>query len=466
MKRVSVTNLNARTIDIINVIRKNASISYQNEVPEIATSTDIPRVGEIICGYPAFANEFLSALMNRIALVQIRSATFNNPFERLKKGYLEFGETVEEVFINIAKAREFSAEKAEKREFKRTLPDVRSAFHTMNWIVQYPITIQDIDLRTAFKTENGVTDMIAKIVNSVYTANNYDEYLLFKYLLIKGITNGAFYPVSIGDGTNMDDSAVAFRGMSNQLTFISTNYNASHVTTNTLKPNQYIFMDSMFNAKFDVEVLARAFNMEKADFIGRLILIDDWTSFDNDRFDVIRESSTMIDEITSNELAIMNDVKAVIVDDEYFQVYDNLLMMTEKYVASGLYWNYFLNVRKTVSYSPFSNAIVFVTDDATLTTPETITLTVTAKSVNDGSTVITLENVGADSALTGIIPHFVQTLTATQNGVAVHKYGAYIFTSNATECDVECVVNGDTYKASENMETSVEVGDTITVTKE
>ena len=69
----------------------------------------------------------------------------------LKKGYLEFGETVEEVFVNIAKAREFSVEKAAAREFKRTLPDVRSAFHCMNWKVQYPVTIQDEDLRMAFQ---------------------------------------------------------------------------------------------------------------------------------------------------------------------------------------------------------------------------------------------------------------------------------------------------------------------------
>ena len=77
----------------------------------------------------------------------MQSATFNNPYAILKKGYLEFGESVEDIFVSIAKAVDFDVEKAPKREFKRTLPDVRSVFHTMNWRVVYPVTIQDEDLR-------------------------------------------------------------------------------------------------------------------------------------------------------------------------------------------------------------------------------------------------------------------------------------------------------------------------------
>ena len=175
--KIAVSQLNARTIDILNVIRANASMQYQSLVPEITNPDDIMQVGKFIYGYPNIANEFLSALINRIALVRVKSATFNNKFVNLKKGYLDYGETVEEVFVQIAKAREFSVEKAASREFKRTLPDVRAAFHSMNWKVQYPVTIQNEDLRMAFKSIEGVEDLISKIVDSVYTAAEYDEFL-------------------------------------------------------------------------------------------------------------------------------------------------------------------------------------------------------------------------------------------------------------------------------------------------
>ena len=357
-QRVAINSLNARTIDILNVIRNNASLAYQNSIPEISSEVDIPAVGEKLYGYPALANEFINALVNRIATVRIKSAVFNNAYAELKKGYLEFGETVEEVFVGITKAREFSAEKAEKREFKRSLPDVKAAFHVMNWRVQYPITIQDEDLRMAFQSVNGVQDLIAKIVDAVYTGAEYDEYLLFKYLIIKAVAKGEMKVVNVT--SDIKTSAKAYRATSNKLTFMSSTYNEAGVTTSTPKADQYIFMDSDTNAEYDVDVLAGAFNMDKAEFIGKLKLVDDWTTFDNERFDIIRENSDMIEPVTDAELAIMANVKGILVDGEWFQVYDNLNKMTETYVASGLYWNYFYHVWKTVSSSPFSNAVVFV----------------------------------------------------------------------------------------------------------
>lgn len=463
-KRIALSTLNASTVDILNTIRANASYEYQSLVPEITDVREIPRVGEVLYGYPALANQFINALVNRIALVNVKSATFNNAYAELKKGYLEFGETVEEVFVGIAKAREFSADKAEKREFKRTLPDVRTAFHTMNWRVQYPVTIQDEDLRTAFMSVNGVQDLIAKIVEAVYTGAEYDEYLLFKYLMIKAITHGKMFPKSIGTG-DMSKAAVAFRGMSNQLTFMSNKFNASGVTTTTPKKDQYIFMDSTYNAEYDVNVLAGAFNMDKADFIGKLKLVDDWTTFDNARFSEIMEESDMIEEVTAEELALMKNVKAVLVDSEWFQVYDNNNKFTEAYVASGMYWNYFYNVWKTVSSSPFSNAIVFVTDEAETDLPAKINVEVATKDTSEVGTVFTL-NVGEDTpALVGTEVKFVQTSDAVSKGIAVHKYGAVMFPAGQTTTTLQFELDGAIYTATTPLTTDTEIGSKLEFSK-
>lgn len=451
-KRVAITSLNASTIDILNTIRANASYEYQSSVPVVQTEHDIPKVGEILYGYPALANQFINALINRIALVRVKSANFNNMYSDLKKGYLEFGETVEEVFVNIAKAREFSAEKAEAREFKRTLPDVRTAFHTMNWRVQYPVTIQNEDLRMAFTSIGGVEDLIAKIVDAIYVANEYDEYLLFKYLIIKAVSHGKMYPVAF-DATDIKNAAKAFRGTSNQLTFMSNKYNADGVTTTTPKEDQYIFMDAQFNADYDVDVLASAFNMDRATFSGRLKLIDDFTTFDNDRFDVIRANSDQIEEVTTAELALMADVKAVLVDGEWFQVYDNANQFTEQYVASGMYWNYFYNVWKTVSSSPFSNAIVFVDDGATIADPDDVTFTVTDKSVTNESIILTLVPKAA-AALTPGNYEFIQNQDCVEGLIAVHKYGAIIYPADSSG-EILTVKVGDTiYQSSDGDATT------------
>lgn len=461
-----VSVLDASTVDILNVIRANASYEYQSQVPQITKANEVAQVGKVIMGYPALANQFLNALINRVALVRVKTANFYNQYADLKKGYLEYGETVEEVFVNIAKAREFSADKAEAREFKRTLPDVRSAFHTMNWRVQYPITIQDQDLHQAFLSMNGVQDLIARIVDSVYTAQEYDEYLLFKYLMIKSITAGKMYPVAV-DASDIHNSAIAFRGMSNQLTFMSNKYNANGVTTVTPKDDQYIFMSADFNAKYDVNVLAAAFNMDKADFQGRLKLIDDWTTFDNDRFESIRAASDMIDVVTDEELALMKDVQAVLVDKEFFQVYDNNIMFTETYVSSGLYWNYFLNSWKTVSYSPFSNAVVFVNNSANIALPADITAEVASKTVDENATVLTLIPQVDGAQLTAGNYEFVQTESLTAAGIGVHKYGALLIPASAAATEITLVMNvsGTTYTATTNINSATEVGETVTLSK-
>lgn len=466
-RRIANSTLNASTIDILNVIRQNASYDYQQNVPEVATVNDIPKVGEIIYGTPAFANQFINALVNRIAIVRVQSATFNNPYSILKKGYIEYGETVEDIFVSIAKAVDFNVEKAAKREFQRTIPDVRSAFHVMNWRVMYPVTIQDEDLRQAFLSIEGVQNLIAKIVDAVYTAAEYDEFLLFKYLLIKAISHGKMCPTSIGAGTNLSEAAVQFRGTSNLLPFMSSEFNEAGVKTNTPKAKQVIFMDAMFNAQFDVNVLASAFNMDKADFMGRLFLIDNWTDFDNERFDVIRANSDGIEEVTTEELALLANVKAVILDENWFQVYDNNNKFTEKYVASGLYWNYFYHTWKTVSNSPFANAVVFVTSAAGITLPSSITVHVDAKDESETATVFTIS---ADFESAGLNPqnvNFVQTEALTTAGIAVQKYGGLIIPASkiATEITLVAEINGTTYTATSTINGSTAVDATVTLNK-
>ena len=468
-RRIAVATLQASTLDILNVIRQNASYDYQQNVPEVTKSSDIPKVGEVIYGTPAFANQFLNALINRIAIVRVQSATFNNPYARLKKGLLDFGETIEDIFVSIANVVEYTPEKGAQREFKRTLPDVKSAFHTMNWRVMYPVTIQDNDLKLAFLSVDGVTNLITKIVDSVYQAAEYDEFLLFKYLIIKAVAHGKMKPVSVGDGTKTTDSAIQFRGISNKIQFMSNDYNEANVKTNTPRERQAIFMDAMFNAQYDVDVLASAFNMDKADFMGQLYLVDSFSEFDNDRFEIIRDNSDGIEEVTTAELNLMKDVKAIIVDENWFQMYDNMSKFTEQYVSSGLYWNYFYHEWKTVSSSPFANAVVFVNDTPTITNPATITVEIVDKSTSEEATTLSLSAESDGATLQPNQAQFVQTETLTTAGIGVHPFGAYLIPAGQADTDIQIVVenNGDTYtNATTKINASSEVGTSVELTKQ
>jgi hypothetical protein len=286
-------------------------------------------------------------------------------------------------------------------------------------------------------------------------------------MLIKSVTSGKMKPVAV-NAADPKNYAKAFRGTSNMLQFMKSEYNSAHVLNTTPKNRQVIFMDAQFNADFDVDVLSAAFNMDKADFMGSLFLVDDWTTFDNSRWEVIRANSDGVEEVTAAELTLMQSVKAIVLDEEWFQIYDNLNKFTEKFIASGLRWNYFYHTWKTVSFSPFANAVVFVLNTASIANPANVAYTVEAVDDADFAKVITLIPADADT-LGDRNMVFVQTQALTELGVAVQPYGA-IFVPSAvlegatTSVSVQAKLGADTYSATVDLAT-VAVGDTVTLAK-
>jgi hypothetical protein len=441
---VAQSKLNASTIDILNVIRENASLEYQNAVPKVSEVDDIIKVGQIIAGTPGLQNQFVSALINRIGLVMANSATFNNPYRDLKKGVLEYGELVEDIFVGLAKVVEYDPSKAESREFARTFPDVKSAFYKVNWRVMYPLTVQDSDLEMAFLNNGDVAGFITRLINAIIVSQEYDEFLLFKYLLIKAVAHGKMYPVAV-DGSDLKNYASEFKATRNKTKFMKREYNEAGVRNNIEDGNLCIFLDSDFDAQFDVNVLASAFNMDKADFIGRRYLIDDFTTFDNERWEIIRQNTIIemkgettgdggiIEPVTDDELALMQGVKAIMLDSDWFQVYDKKSIMKEKEVASGLYWNYFYHNWKILAHSPFANAVVFVDNTVDTDLPDTFDAEVTDVSTVKG---VYVYNLLVDDSAVSVAPsdvEYEQTEALTTDGVAVQKFGSYIVPKTALE---------------------------------
>lgn len=377
-----VVTLSNSSVDILNVIRENASQNYRDYVPKATADADaIRQIGAVIMDYPNLQNEFLSALVNRIGRVLITSKMYSNPWSMFKKGLLEFGETIEEIFVNIAKPFQFDQAVAESEVFKREIPDVRAAFHIMNYQKFYKATISNDQLRQAFLSWEGITDLIAKIVDAMYTGANYDEFLTMKYLLARHILDGHMYPVEIPTVSteNMKTIVSDIKGISNAMEFLSTEYNLTGVATHTPKADQYMLVNSKFDAVMDVEVLASAFNMEKAEFLGKRVLVDSFGKLDIARLAVLFKDDPTYIEPTSDELTALDKIPAVIVDKDWFMIFDNYQNFTEQYNGQGLYWNYWYHVWKTFSVSPFANNALFIPGTPSVTnvtvTPATATVT-------------------------------------------------------------------------------------------
>lgn len=364
--------LSATSNDILNAIRNTSSDNYRNYVPT-ADGTNLREIGAIIVGNPTLANEFITTLVNRIGMVIINSKMYENPWTMFKQGVLNYGETIEQIFVDLAKPFEFDMAVAENELYKRVESDVDSVFHILNYKKFYKVTVNEDMLRQAFLSESGVSDLVNRIIDSMYAGARYDEFLTMKYLLARHILNGELYAIAIPAVTkaNAKDITIKIKEASNNLTFMSTKYDLAGVHNFTDKDNQYLILNSGFDSMMDVETLATAFNMSKADFAGKRTLVDNFGELDKERLNQLFGSSAGYTEITDAECQALNTIPAVLVDKNWFMIYDYMDKMTNVMNEQGLYWNHFYHVWKVFSVSPFHNALVF-----TPTTPSVTSVTV------------------------------------------------------------------------------------------
>lgn len=384
--RPEAQSIEANSIDILNAIRNTASANYRDYVPVAVDESSVREIGAVIMTYQALQNEFLNALVNRIGMVIITSKMYQNPWQMFKKGLMEFGETIEEIFVNIARPFEFDPATAEKELFKRETPDVRAAFHVLNYQKFYKATVTQAQLRQAFLSVEGLNDLITKIIESMYSGMNYDEFLVFKYNIARHLVDGHLYPETIPAVTDADMGKIVkkIKGISNNLEFMSPDYNLAGVYNYTMKENQYVIMTGDFDAAVNVDVLAAAFNMDKAEFAGHTVLVDGFGKLDNDRLAELFEGDQNYRELTDAELAAVQKVPAVLLDIDWFMLYDNLIEFSDVYNGQGLYWNYFLHAWKIISVSPFANSVAFIPGTPSVTS---VTVSPAAVTTTAGQTV-------------------------------------------------------------------------------
>lgn len=452
----STNTLTASSADILNAIRNNASVNYRDYVPAANADVDsIREIGNIIMDYAALQNEFVSALVNRIGLVLITSKSYRNPWSQLKRGMLEFGETIEEVFVNIAKVETFNPEKAESEVFKRVIPDVRAAFHVLNYQKFYKTSVSREQLQQAFLSADGLTRLVEFIMQSLYTGMEYDEFLAMKYLIARNILNGRLHAEEIPaiSATNMKAVTSAIKGISDNYTFMSTSYNPTGVLTRSEKEDQYLIINASANAMMDVEVLAAAFNMDKAEFTGHRILVDSFApgKADTDRLDMLFKDDPNYTALTAAEISALSQIPAVLVDRDFMMVFDNLLEMRNIENPQGLYWQYILHSWKTFSTSPFANATVFVPGAPKV---KSVTITPAALSVPAGTTTPIPFNVSVETE--NFAPKTVNWI-CTEGMATVSPQGVVTLTSEAGAGNTVVVVASSTEDQSINTTANITI---------
>ena len=356
--KITVKNYDGKSSTLLNAIRTDASDFYKERVPE-ATQDNLELVMSSIQKYDITRNEYAYAAVDKIAFTEISNMDFNNDLARFKMASFSNGKDIEELFVDLIKAKEYNADAGAVDLFKRVLPTVLSVYHTVNRTDMYPITIEEDLLSMAFTSEEQGQTMISAIMNALETSSEVDEFLITKNLFNANIVEGRLWVETVApivDAATARAFATKVKATGKKMKFPTTKYNFAGVVQATPLARQVFITDPDTIAIQEVEVLAVSFHKSLAEYEAQQVLVDDFGS------DV-------------------SNVVGILCDERWLRIRDRLREMRMQPNGATLSYNAFKHVWQSVSTSPFHNAVVFVTVEPDLTSIDVLPATATA-SVN------------------------------------------------------------------------------------
>ena len=346
---------NQYALDILASIRNNASAEYQNRVP-VATQTNISTIGRVMETYDVVYNEFVDALMHRIGKTLVTTALFTNKLAKFKSGTVISGQDVEDIFVNAFKKAEGAYDPEggmgadgihpfKRRDYEET----KGYYYRMNRRDKYVCTIYRDDVVRAFNSLTALASFISAQFNSMYTGAEFDEYEHMKKILSDGIKADHFFTYMVkpigGEGASDADIQSACKAFVrtvkkaiSDVSYPSTLYNSAGVKTKTDKSNLVLFINKDIPPHLDVDLYSLIFGVNYAQLGVEVVEVD---NFGDD---------------TSGTYALL-------VDKDFFKVYDVKNQMTQLENPDGLYTNYWLHIWQILSYRKFATAVRFGTSN-------------------------------------------------------------------------------------------------------
>ena len=334
---------------------------YHQFVPVVTEATTIGEFGAPILDSQNInvLNDFVG-LLKKIVYTAVDTKTFNNPLADLEGERLPLGQFIEDVYINPAKARGFNV-----NDFAGLLQkyeaEVATQYLTVNSDLQYCVTITREKIRNAFTSWDNLESLISGMVNSLYNGAYITRYNQAKGLALSAFNKGSIKYEVINNPTDEATAKALIRKMRadfSKFQIPSSKFNAwadvkgegAFALKTWSSPEDIVVLISAdVEALVDVEVLARAFNMSVTDFLGRVIVIDDFSQIADDGKVAVDGSM----------------IKAMICDRSWFKIKTQDFAMDEFYNANNRTWQYYLNDVRMCNYSLFANAKIYTTAEPT-----------------------------------------------------------------------------------------------------
>lgn len=364
------TNVDAR---LLNAIR-NECVNYKNYIPYFTEASDLKKIGQALFDNTPTFNEWMSVLVNKVALTIFISKMYHNDkFSPFKRGVLELGERVEEVYQDLISVKDYDIDAGAEELYRRADPSVRIAYHILNYQKHYDVSIFEAEAEKAFQSIEAFSRFVNGIVEMLYKSAELDSYVMYKYLIAVNAVNGYVRPKQVSElsAANIRDIVIDIKTEVENVQFMDDSYNLAGVMNHAQPEDIYLFVTPRMKANMDVALLAEAFHMEKAEVETHLITINTFyfTPGEIKRLDMLMANEkdwgsaanpgakrTLVLSTYKNAL---EQTYAFMCDANWFVVYDKLTQLKQRENEAALGWKYFLHVWKLYSTSPFEAAEVF-----------------------------------------------------------------------------------------------------------
>lgn len=332
---------------------------YQEQIPLVNHYTSSQVYGQSLLALPSdMRNKFIQSLVNRIAYTKFVMDYFENPLQELAGDDLPLGAIGQEIYVNPARGRVYNID-----DFAGLLAkyesDVKAEYTEINFDVQYPVTIIRKELEKAFVSWGDFESFLMGISTSLYNGAYIDDYKYTKKLISNAYRNNAVQMETFTFSNVSAPTEGELKSFTKKLreTFLnfkspSTRYNAwskvggygRSIVSWSRPEDVVLFISNRLASELDVEVLASAFNMDKADLIGKVYYVDNFDIIDD-------EGQVQFDG---------SNIYALICDKRWFKIKPKDMFMDEFYNANNRSWQQYLNVIKAFNYSLFANAYMLV----------------------------------------------------------------------------------------------------------
>ena len=273
-------------VQFLNAIRAVASAEYKGRIPT-ATQTNIQNIMTTIMDYSATKEEFTNTILNKIVRTKVLNKAYENSLKFFKKEPLPFGKTIEGVFVDLIKAKNFNENfgtgdnEATSLLAKEKAP-VKVEYYSENFKHKYKLSISDEQLKSAFMSADGLSQMTQGLIRSATSSSEYDEYMMIKTLIGASVSK----EVEIQGLFKLDENVQAkkitktVQALVNKFRFMSTEYNKQGVHTHCQPSDCVIITTPDQLANLNVELLATAFNVPYAEMPSRIVVIDSFLKAD------------------------------------------------------------------------------------------------------------------------------------------------------------------------------------------